>query len=60
MTCKDNRDGSCTVEYVPTVSPYNYRSLINSSDVNLDLEAFGIRAFKISKIYIWFLGSGAL
>jgi hypothetical protein len=39
MTCKDNRDGSCTVEYIPT-EPGDYDITIKFADQDIPGEAF--------------------
>lgn len=41
MTCKDNRDGSCTVEYVPT-EPGDYDVSIKFADQHIPGSPFKV------------------
>lgn len=44
VTCKDNRDGSCTVEYVPT-EPGDYDVSIKFSDQHITGSPFSVSNF---------------
>ena len=48
MTCKDNRDGSCNVDYVPTV-PGNYDVTVKLEDKNIPGSPFKVPVVDLSR-----------
>ena len=48
MTCKDNRDGSCNVDYVPTV-PGNYDITVKLEDKNIPGSPFSVPVVDLSE-----------
>ena len=48
MTCKDNRDGSCNVDYVPTV-PGKYDIFVKLEDKNIPGSPFNVPVVDLSR-----------
>lgn len=56
MTCRDNRDGSCTVEYVPTEAG-EYDISIKFADQSIPGSPFKASSFFLFDFFLFFLNS---